>query len=185
MSAKNTHGKGGSAVSASKESLSFAYVSALLAKLSLNHNKPETDDQSIDVTVYGRKFDGAWKEPQLQLQLKCTSRKDCFDKNSNEIIIDLTNKNYEDLRAASPIPKVLVVHHAPDEQSDWVKENTHSIELMNMSYWYILRDLPKVDGKKRIRIPLAQRLDSQNLLKMLEDTSHFRPINNLELNNVK
>jgi hypothetical protein len=183
LSVNDTHGKGGTAVCLSKESLSYAYISALLAKLSLNHNSPTIDDQSIDLTIYGRKFSGVWQEPQLQLQLKCTNKKDCIDKNTDEIIIDLSKKNYDDLRTFSPIPKILIVHNAPDYQEEWVKENTNSIELMNMSYWYVLYDYPESDGGKRIRIPLIQKFDSSILIKMLEETSNLMRLQNLELNN--
>jgi len=185
LSANETHGKGGSAVCLSKESLSYAYISALLAKLSLNHNSPIIDDQSIDVTVYGRKFSGVWREPQLQLQLKCTNKSGCIDKKTDEIIIDLSKKNYDDLRTFSPIPKVLVVHHAPSSQEEWIKENTNSIELMNMSYWYILGGLSDSDGGKRIRIPLSQKLDSDRLIEMLKEASNLIPLTNLVLSNVE
>jgi hypothetical protein len=185
LSEQDTHGKGGTAVCLSKESLSYAYISSLLAKLSLNHNSPKIDDQSIDMTIYGRKFSGVWQEPQLELQLKCTNKEGCIDKKTGEIIIDLSEKNYDELNKYSPVPKVLIVHHAPDSQDEWVKENTNSIELMNMSYWYVLNGLPEISGGKRIRIPLIQKFDSSRILKMLEETSNLIPLQNLGLNNVQ
>ncbi|BBI51622.1 hypothetical protein HORIV_40430 [Vreelandella olivaria] len=87
-------GDGGTAISHSKESLSLAYVQALLAATGLNHNEPKIDNDGVDITIRGKGFEGVFKEPKIEVQLKCTAKSDCIDLENNELVFQLEKKNY-------------------------------------------------------------------------------------------
>lgn len=173
-------GVGGTAISQSKESLSLAYVQALLAKTGLNHNEPVIDNDGIDITIRGKGFSGFFAEPKIEVQLKCTSAACCTDEKTQELVFQLEKKNYNYLVGPSLLPLVLVVHHAPQKPQDWVVETDTGITIKNASYWFSLYGAEKIEqGSKVIRIPLTQRFDSTSLMWMMEKASQGEEIHNL------
>lgn len=181
MSTIALRGRGGTVLSHSKESLSLAYVQALLAATGLNHNEPKIDNDGVDVTIRGKGFSGVFKEPKIEIQLKCTAKSDCIDIKKNELVFQLEKKNYNYLIGPSPLPLILVVHYAPPIFDEWLTENTAGTTIKYASYWYSLYGKkPIKSGSRVIRIPLEQRFDSKALLAMMELASKAEMIYNLE-----
>ncbi|MCL1038704.1 DUF4365 domain-containing protein [Shewanella submarina] len=181
MSAKAVRGAGGTALSHSKESLSLAYVQALLAATGLNHNEPKIDNDGIDITIRGKGFCGYFEEPKLEVQLKCTSRDGCIDYENNELVYQLEKKNYNYLVKPSPIPLILVVHHAPPTFGEWLDEHEDGTTIKYASYWYSLYGHDPISaGSRVVRIPLEQRFDSKALMRMMESASNGQMIENLK-----
>ncbi|WP_368228840.1 DUF4365 domain-containing protein [Aeromonas sp. R10-1] len=175
-------GAGGTALSHSKESLSLAYVQALLAATGLNHNEPKIDNDGIDITIRGKGFDGLYREPKIEAQLKCTAQSSCIDSKKNELVFQLEKKNYNYLVGPSPLPLILVVHYAPKTHDEWLEENNNGMLIKHASYWYSLYGREPIESdSKTIRIPLKQRFDSTSILWMMELASDGLMIYNLEM----
>lgn len=171
---------GGTALSHSKESLSLAYVQALLASTGLNHNEPKIDNDGIDITIRGKGFDGIFAEPKIEVQLKCTAQAASIDTQSNELIFKLEKKNYNYLIGPSPLPLILVVHFSPQNFDEWLIESDDGTTIKYASYWYSLYGKPPINtGSRTIRIPLTQRFDRNTLLRMMELASNAKMIYNL------
>ncbi|WP_394212286.1 DUF4365 domain-containing protein [Enterovibrio calviensis] len=171
---------GGTALSHSKESLSLAFIQALLASTGLNHNEPKIDNDGIDITIRGKNYPGLYGEPKIEAQLKCTAKANCIDIEKNELVFQLEKKNYNYLVGPSPLPIILVVHYAPKSHDEWLKETNTGTTIKYASYWYSLYGDKKIDnGSKVIRIPLTQRLTRKSLLWMMEEASEGRRIYNL------
>jgi hypothetical protein len=174
-------GVGGTILSHSKESLSLAYLQAILAASGLNHNEPKIDNDGIDITIRGKGYDGVYSEPKIEAQLKCTATSGCIDLKTNELVYQLEQKNYNYLIGPSPLPLILVVHFAPPHFDDWLAESADGTTIKYASYWYSLYGNTAISrGSKSIRIPLKQRFDSKALMKMMESASNGEMIYNLE-----
>ncbi|GAB0109886.1 MULTISPECIES: DUF4365 domain-containing protein [Pseudoalteromonas] len=179
-SATQVRGIAGTAISHSKELLSLAYIEALASATGVNFNEPKVDNDGIDITFRGKGFSGLYAEPKLEAQLKCTSKKGAIDSNTQELVYQLEAKNYNYLVGPSPIPLILVVHHAPADPNEWLDESNDSLSLKYASYWFSLYGEEKItSGSKVIRIPLAQRFDSQTLVDMMVMASNGTEILNL------
>jgi len=179
LNTKSGYGRGGTFISHSKESLSLVYLQSLLAKLGLNHTTPEIDNDSIDISIRGKGFKGRFRKPRIELQLKCSNAKNLIDKDNNELVYKLKQKNYNDLAEDSPIPLILVIHHAPSNQSDWVVETDSGATIKNISYWYSLNGKEEISKSgKIIRIPLEQKFDSDALMWMMEEASKNNIVTN-------
>lgn len=78
-----------------KEQFNVAYISALAAQVGINTSKPTVDDDSVDMILIGKGFQGRVRNPQIDLQLKCTSQ-DLIQ--GDTLSYPLSKKNYDDLR---------------------------------------------------------------------------------------
>jgi hypothetical protein len=118
-----------------KEQLSAAYVLAIASAAGCSLKDVKVDDDSVDVTVVstieGRKLHA----PELNIQLKATSR-DLLD--DAEIAYPLKLKNYEDLRKKTLVPRILVVLIVPDSPSDWLKQGEFKTQVYRCAYWVSL-----------------------------------------------
>ncbi|WP_339522535.1 DUF4365 domain-containing protein [Pseudomonas sp. EA_35y_Pfl2_R111] len=179
-SQKGLRGSGGTAVSHSKELLSFAYIQALCAATGLNHNEPEIDNDGVDITLRGKNFTGRFSSPKVEIQLKCTSSHSYIDTATNELVYPLPVHNYNYLVEPSIIPILLAVHFAPIDQVCWLQHKDLGLTLRYATYWCSLAGLPPSANKSNIsvRIPLAQRLGPNTLLWMMQQVSQGYPIQN-------
>lgn len=131
-----------------KEGLSKAYVKAVANSSGYPINFAEQGaDFGIDATITevverigGRNYDNGLN---LQIQIKSTTERNVRT-TDNEIIYDLSNKNYNDLVQKEVYsPRILILLVLPDEKEEWL---THSIErliLKKCAYWTYLRGLPE------------------------------------------
>ena len=174
-------GKGGAAVSHSKELMSLTYINALITPLGLNFNEPKIDNDGIDITIRGKGFSGHYPKPQIEVQLKCAQISAIrIDKIAKEILYQLPVHNYNELIGPNLIPSILVLHLVPNNQSDWMYFNKQSVILRHTSYWLSLDGLKKSTNAAYItvRIPLSQQLTPDSLMAMMEYTSYKKRITN-------
>lgn len=154
-----------------KELFSKAFVKALAAQAGLRSSEPDVDDDSVDVIVRGRGYRALIRNPQIDVQLKCTS----IDEGGEEYLkFALPLKNYNELRGADIIcPRYLFVLVVPERCGDWlVQEATFSV-LRHCCYWVSLRDKPDVPNKSKVtvNIPRTQRLTSESILYLMQMAS--------------
>ncbi len=155
-----------------KEQFRLAYVNAMAANVGLRNASWSVDDDSIDISLKGRGYDGGIRNPQLDLQLKCTSQSDLV-KNGN-ILFPLKLKNYEDLRGENVLcPRYLVVLLVPEDINDWVAAQKNTLVLRHSCYWVSIRNYPETSNTTSvtIEIPLSQKLDCDSLQMLMECAS--------------
>lgn len=158
-----------------KEQFSVAYICALAAQLGFNHSQPEVDDESVDIEFignYSRQDPNikSWN-PHLEVQLKCTKNGPQAD---NFLHFPLPKKNYDDLRdARRSSPAYLIVLHVPDNENDWIIENTDDITLKYNAYWYSLKNQPAVDNTTTVtvKIPKTNRLTKDSFKNLMDNSS--------------
>lgn len=156
-----------------KEQFQIAYVSALAAHAGINQGAFQVDDDSIDIVFQAKNYPPHCRirNPQIQLQLKCTSQ----DLVSGSVIkFKLSLKNYEDLRGDNVVtPRYLALLVVPADASDWITHDPGSMSLRNECYWLSLRDLPATSSTTRVTVdvPLANRLHTDTLLAMMAAAS--------------
>jgi hypothetical protein len=154
-------------ISKQKEQFNVAYICAMAAQAGLNPSNLQVDDDSIDIQLSGKGYPGPFRNPMVQLQLKCTSQ----DVISGEFIkFVLSRKNYDDLRGADLIcPRYLVVLLVPEENSSWIEHHDAFMSLHNTCYWISLKDHPKTTNRTSVTvdIPLSQRLTTASLSQFL------------------
>jgi hypothetical protein len=155
-----------------KEEFNYAYVCALAAHAGLNRGDFRVDDDSVDITFQGKGYGGIVRNPQIQIQLKCTSR----SLTSGEALkYPLSKKNYDDLRGSNvAVPRYLVVLLVPEKTEEWLFHHDGHMSLHNMCYWVSLRYAPESSNTSSVtvEVPLAQRLTTDSLLSMVAAASN-------------
>lgn len=172
---------GGTCLPHSKELLSLAYIQTLCATTGLNFDSPVIDNDGIDIGIRGKGFSGVYREPKIEVQLKCTSCTDSINLETQELTYQLLRKNYNYLIGPSPIPLILVVHIAPKTHNEWVQSCNLSTKIRFASYWFSLYGEKAITkGSRSIKIPLSQRLDADSLLDLMNKASKGEEIFNLK-----
>lgn len=154
-----------------KEQFNVAYISALAAQVGINTSKPTVDDDSVDMILIGKGFQGRVRNPQIDLQLKCTSQ-DLIQ--GDTLSYPLSKKNYDDLRGDNLLsPRYLVVLIVPDTHNDWIEKKENHMIMRHLCYWTSIKDMPESDNSTSVTIgiPLVQRFNSDVLLKLMECAS--------------
>jgi len=119
----------------------------------------------------GRGFKGKIRNPQLELQLKCTSQNIISGEYVN---FPLSLKNYEDLRGNNVLcPRYLVVLVIPEDIDSWSEHKENELILRNSCYWISIRDYPATSNRANVtvKIPLSQKLTKESLLRLMEQAS--------------
>lgn len=157
-----------------KEEFQYAYVAALAAHAGLNRGDFRVDNDSVDVTFQGKGYQGQIRNPQIQLQLKCTSR---HLVSGGVIKFPLPKKNYDDLRGDNVVvPRYLAVLMVPEEIGQWVMHHDDCVALHNLCFWVSLREAPASTNADSVTvdIPLSQRLTTDALRDMMKAASNGR-----------
>jgi hypothetical protein len=153
-----------------KEQFNIAYICALAAQAGLNHSTPKIDDDSVDLMIHGKSFQGTYRNPQIHLQLKCTSQ----NLVANSVIkFPLKRKNYDDLRGSNLIcPRYLAVMIVPTEVENWVRETANGIELQNFCYWVSLKGAEEIQTDSvTVEVPISQLITAKELYRLLNAAS--------------
>jgi hypothetical protein len=152
-----------------KEEFNYAYLSALAAHVGINRGDLRVDNDSVDVLFQSVGYRGRrFRNPQIQIQLKCTSQNLVRD---GVIKFPLPRKNYDDLRGDDVItPRYLAVLLVPADTAQWIVHNDGHIALYNNCYWVSLRDYGPTDNERSVTVdvPLEQRLTGDTLLNMMD-----------------
>ncbi|HEY7422650.1 MAG TPA: DUF4365 domain-containing protein [Gemmataceae bacterium] len=138
-----------------KEQFSIAYVRAVAAAAGVNIYRPEVDADSLDIGFAVRSIIGRLRPPRLEAQLKCTTEN---GDGAANLRFELKIKNYNELRGAHLVPRVLIVVVVPKRPQDWLSQDHESLALHHCGYWLSLRDMPEMTNRKSVivRIPRTQ-----------------------------
>ena len=140
-----------------KEKFSEAYVRAVAAVAGFGVNRPEVDDDSVDLTIAARGGNGTVRSPRLDIQLKCTAN--AMPKGEETFSFPLKLKNYDDLRGEQVmVPRVLVVVRVPGDLARWAEAAEEQLLLRHCGYWISLRGDPSTGNatNKTVTVPRNQ-----------------------------
>lgn len=151
-----------------KELLSRAYVSAIAAQVGFRSATPDVDNDSVDLILKGRGFTSGIRNPQLEIQLKCTER----DAGCDEYLsYQLSIKNYNDLRADNLLcHRYLFILVVPKDTEIWLAHEIDHIKIKHCCYWFNLSNLEPTsnDASVTIKIPRSNILPSSSMLSLME-----------------
>ncbi len=151
-----------------EERLSFVYAKAVAAMAGLTASEPDVDRDSVDLRIQA----GGSRRPALDLQLKATARS--LVPKDGCVAFRLSRKNYDDLRAPTQTPRVLVVLELPKEESQWVTVTNEELILRRRAYWMTLQteDYGERDqGTITIHIPVSNLFHIEALRTLIEASS--------------
>lgn len=150
-----------------KELLSRSYVSAIAAQVGFRSAIPDVDDDSVDLILKGRGFSSSIRNPQLEIQLKCTAK---THGHSEYFSYQLPIKNYNDLRGDNLLcPRYLFVLVVPHETESWLSYEVDHMKLKHCCYWVSLndREATKNETSVTIKIPRSNLLTASSLLSLM------------------
>ncbi|PKL21364.1 MAG: hypothetical protein CVV48_08315 [Spirochaetae bacterium HGW-Spirochaetae-4] len=158
---------------ARQEQFSVAWVRAMAATLGLNTSKPDVDDDSVDLSLFAKDWEGGKiSRPQIDVQIKCTTQEFNDDGNLHYV---LSAKNYNDLSTTDVIsPRYLFVVTIPEEKTKWVTITSKAMVLKNLGYWFSLRSFDELapgQESKTILIPRANVLTKEQLYELMNRAS--------------
>lgn len=128
-----------------KEQLSIAYVNAIAAMCNYGCEFTRVDIDSVDATITcngNLAHDSTIRSPYIQLQLKATENLQL--NRASDYPFWLKKKNYDDLRARTLTPRLLVVLNLPTGKANWLTHSITDLVLRNCAYWVNLLGLPDV-----------------------------------------
>ena len=145
-----------------KERISLAYVQAVAARVGYEVIEPKVDVDSVD----GLLRSTVGRRPQIEFQAKCSSQ-DYL--RVEEVAFPLKLKNYNELRAETINPRLLIVLLLPPNEADWVLQSEDELIMKKCAYWLSLRNYPPSDNAAQVtvRLPRSQLFSSQQLVELM------------------
>lgn len=154
-----------------QEQLSVNYVRSVATAARCHAQVEEIDFEGIDVHIKSMQLNHDIPFPSIEAQLKCTQRLDLV--RDGYISWQLEADNYEQLRAAVAIPRILVVMLCPADFTSWVHQDDQRLSMSHAAYWASLRGEPQLSAgqkSKTVRVPLSQPFTVEALLGMMTKT---------------
>ena len=149
-----------------KEQFSIAYVHAIATVAGYKMTTEVVDDDSIDVLLASSGNKDTSRRPKLDAQLKCTSTEIL---KSGSINFPLSLKNYNDLRAESLVPRILIVVLIPKTVEEWITLSEEQLIMRKCAYWKSLKGEPDTKNISNItlHIPRENLLTPKSLKEMM------------------
>ena len=150
-----------------KEGLSLVYAKALATRAGYSTSVPEPDRDSVDLRIQA----GGPRRPALDLQLKATV--DLGGPQAGFLWFRLRIKNYDDLRAATQTPRLLVVLDLPKDEPCWMTVTTEHLVLRRRAYWLNLQHgHAEIVGQQSVtvRIPERNVFNVETLRRLMEQS---------------
>jgi hypothetical protein len=136
-----------------KEQFSIAYVRAVAAVAGVKAERPEIDDDSVDIRFSIRSIAGASAPPLVEVQLKCTAA-DVL--RTDGVHFPLPRKNYNELRGERTIPRYLIVVTVPPDLSEWIQQSEDELVLRKCGYWLSLANHGPTENETSVNVVLPR-----------------------------
>jgi hypothetical protein len=156
--------------SAQKEHFGYVFIRAVTYAAGFSIQKPEVDDDSVDLIIAARGKLGTVRSPKLEIQVKSTG---IGILTADNLPYRLELKNYDDLRHDDYLcPRILVVAVVPKDMKDWVTMNDKRLLARHCAYWSSLRGMAEhqskaADPKVTVHLPRKQKFDVKGLMKLM------------------
>jgi hypothetical protein len=92
-------------------------------------------------------------QPRLEVQLKATSA-DC--RRDTHLAFPLPVKNYDDLRRATLVPRILVILLLPADKQQWVTQSEEELIARRCAYWRSLTGQPDSPNTSSVTVPVPR-----------------------------
>lgn len=150
-------------VNAMKERFSFAYIEAVASRAGYQLSEPRVDRDSVDGILSGN----FGTRPRIEFQAKATSQE--ILKNDH-LSFPLPVNNYEDLRADTRVPRILIVLRMPHDISEWLNQTGDELCMRYCAYWLSLEGLPAASNTSTVsvHVPLANMFNSEQLSDLMD-----------------
>lgn len=132
------------------EQLSVAFVHAIAYYCGYGADSPSVDHDSIDITISS----SGRRKVKLDIQLKATTR--IINEEKDSFSFQLSLKNYNDLRAETMCPRILLVFCMPEDENEWIKHTIQELSLRKCAYWLSLQGNPETDNKETINVKVSK-----------------------------
>jgi hypothetical protein len=154
-----------------KEELSLSYVHAVSVSSTFQVEAPRIDNDSIDVMIRSKGYltsESVLSSAELHVQLKATINLN-LNAETNEFIFPLVQKNYDELRQPSMVPRILVVLSLPEDQNLWISHGENDLILRSCAYWVSLLGKPASGNETSttVRIPKANIFSPETIKQLL------------------
>ena len=159
--------------------LSLAYLHAVAAKASFAVDIPHTDMDSVDAVISAKgKLDpeSIKHSPRIEIQLK--SSINAVPNTDGNFAYPLKNKNYNDLRVDTAIPRLLVLFALPYEEIDWLVHHPERLILQKCAYFLNLKGMPDRSGVDHptVYIPATNMLTPDSLMDLMIKASKLQDL---------
>ena len=96
----------------------------------------------------------------------------------NELRFPLPVKNYDDLRADTRTPRLLIVLLMPRERSEWLQHSASELCLRRCAYWLSLEDRPSTSNSHTVTVSIPEHnvFDGGNLLGLMDKAARGEPL---------
>ena len=146
-----------------KEQLSLAYIRAVAATVGYQVTRPEPDVDSVDgvlMASFGRR-------PRIEFQAKATTQ-DIL--RGDALRFPLPVKNYNELRADTRTPRILIVFLMPADKSQWLRQTNDELCLQRCAYWLSLENYSATINAETVTVPIPvlNVFDSNQLEDLME-----------------
>lgn len=149
-----------------KESLSCVYARAVAARAGYNVATLAADVDSVDLKIQA----GGSMRPALDLQLKATVN--LSEHRDGYVSFPLSLKNYNDLRADTQTPRLLVVLDLPEDDRQWMEVTGEELVLRRRAYWKSLKGEEETDNTSTvsIQIPATNLFNVESLRRLMDQS---------------
>lgn len=147
-------------MNAQMELFSLAYIRAVSANVGYQVTRPELDDDSVDGILMAR------GGRRLEFQAKATTRNLLH---GQHLRFPLPIKNYDDLRADTQLPRILIVLLMPSGQPEWLQQTSDELCLRHCAYWKSLEGCPESPNtySVTVHIPIANIFSGGQLIDLM------------------
>jgi hypothetical protein len=147
-----------------EEALSRAYVAAITAGAGYQVAKADFDFDGVDLTIQA----GGLVRPRLDIQLKATINLGAPAE--GVFRYPLKRRNYDLLREATMVPRILVVLDLPTNETDWLDVTPDELIMRKCAYWTSLLGARETDNKETVTISIqhANRFDVEGLKTLMQ-----------------
>lgn len=149
-----------------KTELSIAYLKAVAAVSGISVEETRIDMDSVDARLAFKGLiheDALLVSPLIEVQLKASSQN--LFKQSGDVAFALPVNNYNDLRANTMVPRLLVLLTLPPEAQDWVTHRPEELILRRCAYYLSLRGAAPTSNQDTVTVtfPKDNLLDPATL----------------------
>jgi hypothetical protein len=161
-----------------KQQLSVAYVHAVAARAGFACQVIHVGDDSVDVQLAAKGMineKSIYRSPKIDVQLKATSQNLL---KGTHLAFPLPIKNYNDLREASLVPRLLVVLYLPADAERWLEQSEDEMISRHCAYWSALLGEPATDNQTTVtvHVPREQQFTVPGLRSLMQKVARKEPL---------
>ena len=154
-----------------KALLSLAYIAAVAARAGYQIVEPRLDKDSVDGILMGDEG----RRPRVEFQAKATARGIL---KTAHLAYPLPLKNYDDLRADTIVPRLLIVVVLPRQEANWLRHSERELRLRRCGYWLSLAGMSDVANTTSVTVnlPRSQVFEAEQLAALMTRTGQGVPL---------